>query len=166
MPEITYYLGEQPYRYDIGELTANASIISMMDEENWIYGNGSYVEGPGEYLGNGVFEIFTNEPSLEDVSHVTFLRGCSRLGEFFELSLNVKIKANTPPTFETTLTTDFVIAAIGDVLDYTLPKVFDKQANDEIETYVDYQVGGRYPPYIFYNNVTRIITFRPHSLWF
>jgi len=61
----------------------------MMDEESWIYGNGTFVEGPGQYIGNGIFNISTSDADLGGSDHVTYLRGCSRLGEFLELGLNI-----------------------------------------------------------------------------
>lgn len=42
----------------------------------------------------------------------------------------------------------------------------DKEENVEIDVYVDYHEKGEYPPYLFYNNVTRTLTFRPHSVWY
>ena len=79
----------------------------------------------------------------------------------------MNILANKGPAFKTPLNTTFE-PLIGEVLEYFLPKLYDPEGNDLPEVYVDYSASTEfaYPPYLFFNNITNSLTFRPHSIWY
>lgn len=61
--------------------------------------------------------------------------------------------------------------AVGDVIEYKLPPLEDKEKNDEPEVFVAAQDGSadeanKYPPFMFFDNVTNTIIFRPDSIWY
>ena len=81
----------------------------MMDEAYWIYGNGTNVdENLGKYDEGGFFDIYTNQKSLA-TKHLTYLRGCSRMGDLLELGLKVEVSKNSIPKFAARISTDFRI---------------------------------------------------------
>ena len=93
------------------------------------------------------------------------LRGCSRFNEYIELFLNVDILANNPPSFETSLVQNHEMKQ-GDVLRYQLPKLIDKEGNDVPALYVRNTTGKPYPPFMFFENKTQTLVFRPHSVYY
>lgn len=57
---------------------------------------------------------------------------------------------------------------VGEEYIYYLPKLKDNEGNAAPEVYIDYteDLQYEYPPYMFFNNITKSITFRPHTIWY
>ena len=88
------------------------------------------------------------------------------MGDLIELNFNFEIMKNSVPKFKGRLTTKFTIAKVGDLLEYKLPDTKDKEDNDIIEVLVEKSGDFEFPPYLFYNNITRTLIFKPHSVWY
>jgi len=79
--------------------------------------------------------------------------------------LYVEVLSNTHPDFVTEIDTSWTLN-VSEVFQYTLPALSDKEENDESEVYIRAVDNQPYPPFLNYNNYSRVLTFRPDSVWY
>jgi len=137
--------------------------------QSWLFQNGSSASpNLGEfnrYDNGGTFHIFTqNEDDIG--KHRTILRGCSRFNQLIELYLYAEVFTNSYPDFVEDLETVHIVH-VNETKEYKLPALSDDENNDKSVVTIDYDLDPekRYPPFMFYNNITETLTFRPESKW-
>jgi hypothetical protein len=167
---VDYYRGQNSMSYVIGEQSSYGSVVSQMDRgQNWLFQNGSaanpYLGKFDRYDEGGTFKIFTqNEDDIG--KHRTILRGCSRFNQLIELYLYTEVFTNSFPDFIEDLETVHIVY-VNETKTYKLPALTDDENNDKSLVFIDYDLDPtkRYPPFMFYNNITETLTFRPESKW-
>lgn len=92
------------------------------------------------------------------------------MNQLIELNMYIDIKQNTYPTFEEDLQTSFTLS-VNDTYEYVFPNLIDKEGNDIPEVLVvpmidTPEIKYEYPPFMFYNDVTKTLSFRPDSEWY
>ena len=133
----------------------------MDNSFSWLLQNGTSASpNLGEfnrYHDGGTFHIFTlNENDIGQ--HKTILRGCSSFNELIELYLEVIVISNTYPDFVEELQTTFIVY-VNETLEYKLPAAYDDDGNDTPVVIIEYD--SEIPPFMFYDNITQTITFKP-----
>jgi hypothetical protein len=135
---VTYYRGQKPLPYNIGEMSASASIVNQMDGMTWMFQNGSSAEGLlgrwDRYANSGTIYVQTDSQEAEGKQR-TILRGCSRFDALLELYLYVNVMKNTYPDFIREIETSWTLS-VGDRFEYKLPALKDNEGNDDPEVYV------------------------------
>ena len=91
------------------------------------------------------------------------MRGCSFYDQLLELYLDVEVKSNTYPDFVDELETNWVLN-VGDIFEYRLPKLSDRERNDVPEVYISGLPNQVFPPFVSFNNATNTLVFRPDDL--
>jgi len=79
--------------------------------------------------------------------------------------LYVDVVNNNYPDFKTEIDATFLVY-YGQTYEYKLPELEDKEGNDVPEVYVNRMVNQTYPPFLWFNNVTNTLVFRPDSEWY
>lgn len=137
--------------------------------QSWLFQNGSsatpYLGEFNRFDNGGTFYIFTqNEDDIG--KHRTILRGCSRFNQLIELYLYTDVFSNSYPDFVVDLETVHIVI-VNKTLEYKLPALADDEGNDKSIVYIDKDLdpNKRYPPFMFFNNLTETLTFRPESRW-
>jgi len=166
---VQYYRGQNEFPYAIGKEGGATGVVSKMDKgQTWLFQNGT---AAGPYLGRWARydkggTIYVNTTSEDAVGKArTILRGCSRFNELIELYLYIEVLNNNYPDFVTDVETTWTLA-VGDVYEYKLPKLSDPEGNDEPEVYVNSMPNQEYPPFLHFNNKTKVLNFRPDSVWY
>jgi len=72
---------------------------------------------------------------------------------------------NNYPDFVTDVETTWTLN-VDDVYEYKLPALKDPEGNDEPEVYVNFMPNQDYPPFLFFDNNTNTLIFRPDSIWY
>ena len=110
-----------------------------------------------------ILDIFTDKQS--DVgTRRTIIRTCNSLNQLLEMNLYIEVLANSHPVFESTLQTSFVVH-FDEVRSFTLPKLVDKEGNDQPVLTVEAAKGmeNKYPTFMTYTSSSRRIRFDPDS---
>jgi len=113
-------------------------------------------------VGGGTFYIKADAESAVGKQR-TILRSCTA-SNLYELYLYIEVKNNNYPDFTKEIDTSFRLT-VGKVFEYRLPPIVDKEGNDEPEVYVKAVDGQPYPKFLFFENSTNTITFRPDDPW-
>jgi len=166
---VKYYRGQKPLAYVIGEASSSQGIVNQMDgTQTWMFQNGTNAVGSlgswNRFDRSGTIYIQTDSSQAEGMQR-TVLRGCSRFDALLELYLYVYVAKNTYPDFIREISTSWTLS-VGDVVNYKLPDLKDAEDNDDSEVYVNSMPNQEYPPFLYYNNDTRTLTFTPHSQWY
>jgi len=166
---VKYYRGQNENEYVIAEESRGGQTFSLMDRGfYWKFLNGTEATGllgrVDQFYKQGTVFIQTDAEDAVGKQR-TVLRGCSRLDELLELYLYVEVVTNNYPDFVTEIQTTWTLS-VGDVYEYKLPKIKDKEENDVPEVYVSEMAKQQYPPFLFFNNITNTIIFRPESIWY
>jgi hypothetical protein len=82
------------------------------------------------------------------------------------LYLYTEVFPNSYPDFVTELKSVHIVT-VNETLTYKLPAIADDEKNDKSIVYIDSDLDPEkiYPPFMFYNNITETLTFRPESKW-
>lgn len=163
---MSYYRGGNEQAYSVALRSDAASVLDRMAEATWLFQNGTAAEGG---LGRfdplddgGTFYIQTDSEEAVKKQR-TILRSCAGT-ELYELYLYVDVLNNNCPDFETDPETKFQLN-VGDVLEYRLPRLVDKEGNDEPEVYIGpTDEIEKYPPFLVFDNMTNTLRFRPDNI--
>jgi len=138
-----------------------------MPDATWLFQNGTEAEGDlgrfDAFDNGGTFYIQTDSEEAVKKQR-TILRSCAGT-DLYELYLYVDVLNNNYPDFETDPETKFSLN-VGDVLEYRLPTLVDKEGNDEPEVYIAPTEDDDWPPFLFFDNMTNTLIFRPDSIWY
>jgi len=166
---VHYYRGQKEMKYVIGEDSSAGAALDDMDRgKTWMFQNGSDANGwlgrfDEYYQGGSIFVQTDSEDAVG--TQRTILRGCSRLNELVELYLYVQVINNNYPDFVEEIETTWTLS-VGDVHEYKLPRLEDKEGNDIPEVYVNKMTNQAYPPFLHFENYTNTLVFRPDSDWY
>lgn len=157
-------LNEQPF--SLGDRSDMGSLVNKMGKDiTWNFFNGTTATGKvgrfDRYTGGGTFYIQANDKSTVGKQR-TILRSCAG-GNLYELYLYIEIKNNNYPDFKTELETSYLLT-VGKVHEYKLPQVEDKEGN-EVEVYIEPVKDKEYPKFLFFDNITNTMIFRPEDQW-
>mmetsp|Transcript_12357 Transcript_12357/g.19192 ORF Transcript_12357/g.19192 Transcript_12357/m.19192 type:complete len:306 (+) Transcript_12357:1499-2416(+) len=166
---VKYYIGQKEMQYVIGQESQAGAALDYMDRgKTWMFQNGTSSEGLlgrfDEYYQGGSIFVQTDYDKAAD-THRTVLRGCSRMNELIELYLYVEVVDNTYPDFVEEIETTWTLS-VNDVYEYKLPRLEDKEGNDVPEVYVAEMANQPYPPFLYFDNHTNTLIFRPNSIWY
>ena len=119
------------------------------------------------YDKGGVIKFYTDDELYEGIQQ-TYIRGCSRSNQIYEILIPFEVKRNTAPYFDPKRLKQKFTLEVGEIFSYAIPSIVDSEANDDIEVYVreSSSKGSVYPPFLHYSNNTRELTFRPHSIYY
>lgn len=166
---LTYYKGQREKAYYIGEESGSAEILNRMDKgHTWLFKNGSAIPKTfgrfDRYVQSGTVFVYTNSDDAVG-QQKTIIRGCSNFNELLEMYLYVNVMANNYPDFVKEIETSWTLP-VGDIFEYKLPQLADKENNDVPEVYIRKIANQAYPPFLSYDNTTRSLQFRPDSIWY
>ena len=164
---VRYYRGSNEKAYSIAEQSDASQVLGRMPDPTWLFQNGTNAQddlGRFNALDNGgTFYIQTDSEEAVKKQR-TILRSCAGT-DLYELYLYVDVLNNNCPDFETDPETKFSLN-VGDVLEYRLPRLVDKENNDEPEVYIAPTEDDKWPPFLFFDNMTNTLIFRPDSIWY
>lgn len=134
----------------------------------WMFQNGTSAEGLigrfDRFDNDGTIWIQTDSEDAVGMSR-TILRGCSHYNQLYEIYLYIQVLSNTYPDFVTEIETSWTLS-VNEVFNYTLPKLKDKEDNDDSVVYIRAMDNQPYPPFLSYNNYSTILFFNPDSVWY
>lgn len=166
---VLYYRGQNELAFSLGEETDVGDVVNRMGSQqdlSWNFYNGTSATGKvGRFVkaeGGGTFYIKADAESTVGKQR-TILRSCSA-SNLYELYLYIEVKNNNYPDFTKEIDTSFRLT-VGKVFEYRLPPIVDKEGNDEPEVYVKAVNDQPYPKFLFFDNSTNTLIFRPDDPW-
>jgi hypothetical protein len=166
---VLYYRGQNELAFSLGEETDVGDVVNRMgpqEDISWNFYNGTSATGKvGRFVkaeGGGTFYIKADADTQVGKQR-TILRSCSA-SNLYELYLYIEVKNNNNPDFAEDIDTTFRLT-VGKAFEYRLPPVVDKEGNDETEVYVKAVADQPYPKFLFFENSTNTLIFRPEDPW-
>jgi hypothetical protein len=135
----------------------------------WMWQNGTVLTEKNlgridRYYKGGTVFVQTDSEDMVGKQR-TVIRGCTRLNQLIELNLYVDVLTNNYPDFVSTINTTWTLE-VNQTERYPLPRLVDKEGNDQPEVYITKFNDLEYPPFLFFENYTNTLIFRPDSIYY